>query len=239
MAITVKVDPIDRDIRLMIDQTLSPKAQSAFLAEFARNSERHVEENNARVLGRDLEPRVFVDGHEGADESEVRPNGVIVYEFQLITNVLLFIGQWLEKHSPHGDSGDYEKSHTLYADGVEVEISDHIPLDANEYVFLNLTPYARKIEGVRFNGGGRKAGESSQAPDGVYELGAAAARKEFGNVATISYEYRSPTSGAVVDYAKSTRRTSTKYAQGNAGARLDWLTNQPAIVVYIGTKRVH
>ena len=48
---------------------------------------------------------------------------------------------------------------------------------ADEYVFINTVPYARKIE----------RGSSSQAPDGVYQAVAMLARDRFGNVARITY----------------------------------------------------
>ena len=52
---------------------------------------------------------------------------------------------------------------------------------AEEYVFINTQPYARKIEGT----GGRRM--APQAPDGVYQAVATLAQRRFGNIARITF----------------------------------------------------
>jgi len=62
-------------------------------------------------------------------------------------------------------------------------------------VFLNIQPYARKIE----------RGQSSQAPDGVYQAVATLAQRRFGNVAKITFSYRTAIGGAIIGGRKGDR----------------------------------
>lgn len=178
MALRTRITPIDRSIRLVIDRTASPEAQSQLFAKFARQKLAEGEAANARVLGSVPPHETTVDGRKGASEDTVRPDGVIHYEFELVDDVILFISEQLVQHSPFL-TGRYAHSHSLFADGVEVDIAALPPL-AKQYTFVAGTAYARKIE----------RGQSNQAPDGVYEAVAALASKRFGNVVQIRFGYR-------------------------------------------------
>lgn len=192
MAVQTRVEPINRDIELLLSEELSPSARSQQLATFAGESIEEAKQQNGKILGRIPRSQTFVDGKEGAPLASVRPDGVIVTEFELLTDTLRWISEQLQLHSPVGGKGDrhpglYRRSHTLFADGIETEIGAVLP-DATEFVFINLVPYARKIE----------RGSSSQAPDGVYQAVAALARRRFGNIARISFTYRAAVGGAFV-----------------------------------------
>lgn len=175
--VSVKVDPINRDIDLLLSQDLSGRAQSQAFAEYAHGEIEDAKRTNQRILGRVPRHTVTVDGREGAPLATVRPDGVIVAEFELVGDLLIWIEQQLVIHSPR-KSGRYARSHVLFADGVEADVNK--PPVAAEYVFVNVQPYARKIE----------RGSSSQAPDGVYQAVAVMARRRFGNVARVSFSYR-------------------------------------------------
>jgi hypothetical protein len=178
----IKLEPIDRDIKLAISDLLSPEAQSKYLAEFARESSAAVGAANAKVLGRyDFDVIKYVDGVANIAEEFVKPHGTIVYDFQIGSDVVQFIGQQLQMHSPVGTlpdnhPGRYKKSHALFADGVEIE-GNQIPRDVHEFLFVSTLPYSRKIE----------HGESGQAPDGVYEVTANQAKRKFGRVSKIEF----------------------------------------------------
>ena len=185
MSVSVKVEAIDRDIDLMLKESLSPQAQSKIFADFARQQLALGEQHNQTILGRIPGHKTFVDGSEGADEDRVRPDGIIQYEFQIVTDVFKWIAQQLVLHAPV-KTGRFAKSFTFFADGQEVDVGGTIPTDATEFVFLSPLPYARKIE----------RGESKQAPDGVFQAVADLARARFGNIAKIYFVYRAPLGGA-------------------------------------------
>lgn len=211
MAVVTKIDPINRDIELLINDGLSGQARSEFLAEYAAEQIEEARRINAAAIGRDPDYVVTVDGHKNAPLISVRPDGVVVAEFNLVTDLLGWIGEQLVLHSPVGGSDDphaglYSQSHVLYADGEAVEPGS-IP-EAQEYVFLNALPYARRIE----------LGSSSQAPDGVYQAIATLAARRFGNVAKVSFSYRAPFAGGI--------------ASGRAGNKSEG--RYPAIVVRTG-----
>lgn len=193
MAIRTKVEPINREVELIYAQFLSPKAQSAMLAEVAGDMIDEAKETNRKVLGAVPPYTTMVDGREGAPLTSVKPDGIIRTEFELINEALGWINTQLQRFSPVL-SGRYAKSHELFADGVDTE-NPNAASPAEEYVFINIQPYSRKIE----------RGQSSQAPDGVYQAVATLAQRRFGNVAKITFGYRTAIGGGLVGGRKGDR----------------------------------
>jgi hypothetical protein len=189
MPVSVKVDPISRDIELFLAD-ISPAAQSAALASFAKETLDEAIQTNQAGLGVVPSYETFVDGRKGADLETVHPDGRIIFEFDLLSDLLIWIDLMLIRHSPVGKPpkdphpGLYKGSHTLFVDGVEdtvtLDETNHKTPQGSEYVFLNTQPYARKIEG----------GLSRQAPDGVYQAVATMATQKFGRIAKIEFTYR-------------------------------------------------
>lgn len=206
MAITVKVEPINRDVKAFIDEMLSPAARSAALAEFAEDQIEEARATNEQALGRDPKYEVTVDGKKAAPLISVRPDGVIFVEFEYIADVVLWIWQQLYQHSPH-KTGRYQRSHSIFIDGQEIRVGSELPPRIDEIVFMNTQPYARKLE----------LGSSTQAPDGVYQSVALLARQRFRSLVKVEFTYRGLIAGSV--------------AAGHLGNRTE--VRQPAIVVRI------
>ncbi len=226
--VTTKIEPIERSILLAIRDGEPAAERGPRLASYARQAIAEAQEVNRRAIGRVPPHETFVDGRQGAPLESVRPDGVIVAEFELLGELFAWIGEMLVKNSPVL-TGDYAASHAFFADGVAVDAGGTVPA-AEEYVFLNVQPYARKIE----------RGLSSQAPDGVYESVALMARRRFGNVASIRFSFRSFQEGGIVPYAgtASVSRDSRGRYKAAAGAdravRLrERDTRQPAIVIAV------
>lgn len=219
MAIRTRIEPIGREIEVIIDQTLSPKARSKALADFARVELTEAQRINFKALGHLPGHTTRVDGRSEAPLDSVKPEGRIDFEFEVLAGLFMFVLQELRRLSPVR-SGAYRASHTFFADFHQADPAN--PPEAREYVFINLQPYARKIETGRIQ---------TRMPPGVYEASASSARRRFGNVARIRFSYRSTPSGGVGGWAARTGRTSTKYARNRPGARAEWLTRQPAIVI--------
>lgn len=184
MAVKTRLEPIDRDIALMLNEALSPAAQSQALAQYAREGIEEARNTNRQILGRLPHETIAVDGRKGAALESVKANGVIIVEFELFNDALIWIADQITIHSPF-KTGQFRKNNALFADGREIEVGKEIPA-ATEFVFINLTPYARKIE----------RGTSSQAPDGVFQAVATLAQRRFGNVARISFSYRTALGGS-------------------------------------------
>lgn len=198
MAVRTRIEAIDRDIDVILRDDLSPRARSMALAEFAGETIAEASRTNRQILGREPRKTIYVDGREGAPLQSVRPDGEIIAEFEVFNDTLAWIGDQLELHSPK-KSGRYSRAHDLFADGVLVAVGQEIP-SADEYVFINTLPYARKIE----------LGQSSQAPDGVYQAVATLARRRFGNVARISFSYRTALRGGIVS-GRAGNRSEGRY----------------------------
>lgn len=230
MVVRTKVEPINRDIELMLSDELSPAARSEIFAEYAGEQIEEAKKIDAGILGQVPRYTVSVDGQVGAALTSVKPDGVIVAEFNVLIDALAWIEDQLIKHSPVGSGRDphpglYQRSHALFADGQEINVGDKIP-DAEEYVFINDQPYARKIEG-----GPGKVAISPQAPEGVYQVVAHLAASRFGDVAKITFTFQAFIGGSVGTWAATTKMSSKGHA--SAWARAEWLSRQPAIVVKI------
>lgn len=180
MPLRAKIEPISRDVRLLLEDLKDPRQQSLRFAEFARGEIEAAKAQNRAALGYTPAVDIYVDGVKGAALNTVTPRGIIVADFALVDEVLFWIEDQLRTHSPV-KTGRYRASHMLFADGIQVtnpELS--IPESAQEYVFVNAVPYARKIE----------KGSSSQAPDGVYQVVATLAQRKFRNLAKVTFSYR-------------------------------------------------
>lgn len=222
MPVRARVQPIDRDVELILSQDLSPAAQSAAIASFAQEQLVEAQQINTRALGRLPDHETYVDGHRGDDIASVRPGGTIAFEFELVSDVIEWIEAMLVQHSPER-SGRYSRSHVLFADSVEVQFGAAVP-EARKYVFVNTQPYARKIE----------RGLSAQAKSGVYEVVAVLASKRFGNLAKIKFSFVVPQFGAIHQWASKTRMSKRRHGRGwKTRSEAEWLRRQPAIIVTV------
>ncbi len=229
MAVRTRVEPINRDIDLIVSEDLSPSARSKLLASFAEEQFKEAQTLNSRALGRVPKYETFVDGRAGADLATVKPSGSIVFEFELVSDVIEWIQQMLIQHSPER-SGRYSRSHILFADGVEVQFGANVP-DAHEYVFVNTQPYARKIE----------RGLSAQAKSGVYEIVSVLASRRFGNIAKVKFTFRAILNGGLhtisrVGPLQVKRSKNGRFLKGShvrAGNATERQQRQPAIIVTV------
>lgn len=181
------IAPIDIDVQAIIAAELSPQAQSASLAAAARGALAEAEASNARALGFVPAHTTVVDGVAGLDEARVRPDGEIVYTFDLHADVLDWIITALREFAPVL-SGRFRQSFALVVDGVLADLERELP-EGRQFVFMSPLPYAGKIEGEN------RAPESDKAPDGVFEAVAALARQRFPGV-DISFGYIVPPAGS-------------------------------------------
>ncbi|MBB3020646.1 hypothetical protein FHR70_003732 [Microvirga lupini] len=189
MAITAKIDAIDKDLALFLKEELSPEARKATMASFAREELGKAQAANRQALGYEPQYETFVDGRRGAALESVNPDGgTILFAFDLLEDVFAWIGEQLVLHAPVL-TGDYQRSFMFLADGAEVPMGAEAPT-ANEYVFLNSQPYSRKLE----------RGHSAQVPDGVFQVVAALAKRRFGNLANIKFSYRALGEDGIVPY---------------------------------------
>ncbi len=162
---------------------------------------------------------ITVDGRTNAPLTDVKPDGgSIIVEWELIGDVLVWIGNTLRDRSPVL-TGAYRDAHTLFADGTEVDLDAEVP-SASEYTFLNPLPYARKIE-IGKTRSGRDFVIS--VPNRIYERTADDAKKRFGNLANIRFSYRAPEAGSILKY------TSVRHGRAKAAHERD--LRVPAIVV--------
>jgi len=218
MGVSTRIDSIERDIALMLDETVSPEARSLHLAQFAREQLAQAQQVNQQALGVVPPHETFVDGKSGAAIETVRPDGVIIFEFEMLRDIFAAIGEMLVRASPVR-SGRYSRSFLFLADDVVVEPGALVP-EASEYVFVNTMPYSRKIE----------RGLSSQAPDGVFQSVAAIASRRYSNLASITYGFVVLQAGMIDDWARTgnARRLAGRRKRKAAD---EWLRRQPAIKI--------
>lgn len=220
MTLRSRVQTMERDVELLIDDTLSPEARSESFGRAARKLISSQDDVNDAHLGRDVQYTTYVDGRETPLLETAKR--VVVAEWDLLETVFQDILDLLLEEAPVL-TGAYASSITLFADGIPVAPSlvAGVP-EASEYYFAATVPYARKIE----------RGQSRWAPDGVFQGVAALAQKRFGNIARVRYGFRSIRGGAIGAWAATTRLQARSRSLNVAGPRRqEWLTRQPAIVV--------
>lgn len=191
MPVRVRIDPIEQTTTATILAESFVERQKV-AAQFARDGIEEAKRVNESVLGRVPPYTVTVDGRVGASLDTVNPDGgQVVAEFELVSNALREIYDMLIARSPRR-SGDYMAGHRLFADGRQVTPGAEPPAD--EYVFANLVPYARKLEV-----GKTKSGRAFliQVPNRIYERTAKDARARLGNQADITFAYRTITGSSI------------------------------------------
>jgi hypothetical protein len=181
------LDSADLDLTALLTDELSPRAQRAALAAFAREQLVEAEKVNRDALGFTPGHTVTVDGIAAASEDAVRPDGTIVYSFDLARDLLGWIAEQLTAFAPV-HSGRFRRSFDFLVEGVLADLDRELP-QGREFVFMSMVPYAGKIEGEH------RRPESRQAPNGVFEAVAVLAQQQFPGTA-ISFSYRSPFAAA-------------------------------------------
>jgi hypothetical protein len=150
---------------------------------------------HAKVMAADPRPGGFtryVDGMRGAREEAVKPNGVIVYEYQRLDLVVQFAMETLYDKSPVL-SGAYRTGHTIFLDGQPVpNLAGWKPGD--DVAISNYLPYSRKIEMGKMK-------MRVPGTDHVYQQAAQIVNARYGNVARVRFTYRAVVAGAHVPYA--------------------------------------
>lgn len=158
------------DIQALIDDTLSDAAQARMFSELVAEITSEIKQLDERILQHPVEVTRLVDGVAGTITSI---HQTVTLEFAISEDILGFIANLLAMHSPVGSGvdkhpGQYKFSNKLYGDGILVSDISRPP-QAKEFIFINTLPYAGKIA----------SGESSQAPNGVYEVVANESQKRF------------------------------------------------------------
>lgn len=153
--------------------------------------------------------RTVVDRKFDASVESVKDYGVVSYVRRAgMPEILQTAVKLLRKVSPR-KTGQYLSSHIILVNGKELPLHsiDQIVLAPDDIVqLMNVTEYARKIEGYDIGTGGTtKSGKprkrrplSSQAPQGVYRLVARLLKQQYGNSAYIKYAFKSLDSARLV-----------------------------------------
>ena len=207
-----RVESLERDVQLLVNEALSPEAQAKLFASAAKTIIQEVDDANDRAAGRDLEFTTFVNGREDDTLSSVKVGSTVVATWDVGTSVLMDIMEMLAANAPVL-TGEFRKTLLMLADGMPADPAN--PPQASEYVFVSPQPFARKLE----RWGAWKS--SSGTMEGV----AAVAQRRFGSFARIRFGYRSLQGGAIGAWAA----TTTIGRRGRT--RQDWLTRQPAIII--------
>jgi hypothetical protein len=190
MAFKAQIGPFSGQINLLISQRLSPAARSKKFAEFAKAGIAEADAFNGKAMGRPVSRTVAVDGRAGASIDSVKPEGLIVAQWDVGTPAIIWIWNALRDRSPFL-TGKYRRGHKLLADGAELLFGAIVPI-ARAYLFVNAEPYSHKIEV-----GKTESGRDFEiiVPNRIYERVAREADSMFGKFLIIEYDAsgKSPT----------------------------------------------
>lgn len=159
---------------------------------------------HGKVLATDPKPGGFtryVDGRKGAREEAVKPNGVIVYEYQRLDLVVHLAMETLFDKSPVL-SGKYRTAHTLFLNGAPVRNLAQWKA-GDEVAISNFVAYSRKIELGKMK-------MRVPGTDHVYEQAAQIVNARYGNVARVRFTYRGITGGGIVG-GRDGNRSEVRY----------------------------
>lgn len=176
-----------REAAIRLRETLTGEPRRQRFISFARQAIAEASAINDRATGQRVGHITVVDGRRGAPVEAVRAGGVIVALFAIHAAAIDFTWATLAGLSPVDqnpktvDDIVYRERHLLLVNGEERDAPVSVEPD-DVVTFVNLLPYARKIE----------AGWSKrQAPDGVYEAAAAIVKARFGNIVDVRFGYGS------------------------------------------------
>lgn len=191
--------------QMIVDLSALESGQSAqsALAVFAA-------EKRDEVIAQDHPSTVdtWVDGSHGVALSNVKaPDGVIRFEFGYMREVVAEVFNMLVIASPYRDKSPsanvkthYKDENLIFVNGVMTDDITNLT-SSDEVIFVNVQPYSRKIEG-----GPGRAPISLQAPHGVYQAVANAAKRRFGNTANIQFNWVGVV-GVMAAYAGSSSKS--------------------------------
>lgn len=193
---------------------LNAKAAVALLAQTAAAArDRVLAEQSARA-GIAPTYRQVVDGIEGAPLTTVKPDGVIVFAWSYVGEVILDTVGALIARAPQ-DKGDYVRSIRIIADGVFVE-ADAIPNNVAEVLIVPTVPYARRLEV-----GKKKDGTSFTAKPHIVQEIAVTAATLYRDLAAIDFVF--------VEIAGAQKLRAGSRSIRRRGGRVIDKVQQPAI----------
>lgn len=166
---------------------LTGEARKQFVIAAAVQARDEAMAQNEQALGRKPAVQTIVDGSPTAPLTALKPGGNIVFLFAVgevtLQNAVDEAFTMLERIAPRL-TGRFASSFRLLVNGQQRDAGTEggpVTLHAgDEAVIVNLQPYARKIE----------RGFSEQAPNGVFEVTAAALRSRYGGILKIGFAYQ-------------------------------------------------
>ena len=147
------------EVRAAVALALSPERRRLVVTAAAREAQARAEAVYRAQYGRVPETEILVDGRAASGLDGLNADrGEVIFRDRVAraNEALAWIYAQIVAHSPVL-TGRYASEHVLLADGAKADPSN--PPPADRYVFMNLAPYARKIE----------RGQSPRAPGGVYQ----------------------------------------------------------------------
>lgn len=157
---------------------------------------------HAAVMAAEPRPSAFhryVDGIEGAAEETVRPNGVILYTYERMAEVVQYAMEVLFDLSPV-DSGEYRSAHELFIGGLGARDLKNFS-SGMEVSITNRVPYSRKIE----------LGTMTMRVPGsslVYQQARRRIVNRYGRMVEVNFTYR-----AIVDGQQVNQEAMPSYGQ--------------------------
>jgi hypothetical protein len=174
-----------------VKSQLTGEALQSLMARHAIEQRDKAIEHNRQILGRAPAYQTFVDGRQTTALKTVSPGGTILFVFDVGGTLLQKAADELYGMLVYFSpvlTGQYQKSHRLFVNGIERDAATEARAGARGVIefmpndvisFVNLLPYARKIE----------KGSSDQAPNGVYETAFTALRAKYGNQLKMNFTY--------------------------------------------------
>lgn len=142
-----------------------------------------------------------VDGKLGAVEETVKPDGIIVYDYPRMDEIVQVAMNTLFDLSPVY-TGEYRLSHQIFVGGKAVRNLEEWD-GTSDIVISNFLPYSRKIELGKMH-------MRVPGTDHVYEQAAHLIDRRYGNVAHVAFVFQGVIAGAAAS-GKAGNKSDNRY----------------------------
>lgn len=141
----------ETDLRVFVADKLPEQAKEA-MVQAALTRKAQVESEQSSRAGVKPTVTMVVDGVKNAPLNTVKPNGVILLDWNYLQEAVLVTVGYLRRHGPVL-KGDWKRAISVEVGERWVDPTAPIPADAKEaFVFVNV-PYARRLEIGKHNDG--------------------------------------------------------------------------------------
>lgn len=140
---SMRIDGMITNIRVITEDLMGPAASKALAGAHRKAHEEIIRAKSGRVMRPSFEH--IVDGRKGAPLDSVKPDGILVTNYDSRPEIVFATLAALTRNSPRL-SGEYARSHIILVNGTQVSEVPSALAYSDVVTITNTVPYARRLE---------------------------------------------------------------------------------------------